>query len=137
MAYFRGPRGPKVFKVDNDGNYVYEPCIDINGDTMKVNGVIQYKKVLLEPEPFTGQQDTLVELGMTSFAYHEGQGAANPGMGDPQRGREDGFYNLIRGIWQDGTPYTYGGNGYNPQSSTDTVRYVFPDDPNESGVVDV
>ena len=133
MDYFRGPRGPKVFKVDSEGNYLYEPCIDVNGDTIKVNGVIQYKKILLEPEPYTGQQDTLVELGMTSFAYHEGVGAANPGMGDPQRGREDGFYNLIRGIWQDGTPYTYGGNGYNPQTSTDTVRYVFPDNPNEPG----
>ncbi len=50
MDYFRGPLGPKVFKRDANG----VPVLDADG-----------KKILLEPEPYTGQQDTLVELGMT------------------------------------------------------------------------
>lgn len=131
MDYFRGPLGPKVFKRDNDGNVVYGPVLDENGDTVRVNGEIQYSVVLLDPEPFTGNQDTLVELGMTSFTYAEngGIGAPPPQTTDPQRGREDGFYNYIRGLWNDGTPVTFGGSGFNP-GSTDTIRYVFPDDPN-------
>ncbi|MFZ1751462.1 MAG: hypothetical protein WAU01_14780, partial [Saprospiraceae bacterium] len=82
--------------------------------------------------PFTGQQDTLVELGMTSFTYAEngGIGSFPPATQDPQRGRETGFYNYIRGFWADGTPVTFGGSGYNP-GSRDTIRYVFPDDPNK------
>lgn len=117
MDYFRGPRGPKVFKRDNDGNII----LDADGN-----------KILLEPEPNTGQQDTIVELGMTSFTYAENCGIGNPPPAtcDPQRGREDGFYNYIRGFWSDGTPFTFGGSGYNTTSS-DTVRYAFPSDPND------
>lgn len=118
MDYFRGPLGPKVFKRDAMG----VPVLDANGN-----------KILEEPEPFTGQQDTLVELGMTSFTYHERQigGSFPPATTDPQRGREDGFYNYIRGFWRDGTPLTFGGSGYTP-GSADTVRYAFPDDPNKT-----
>lgn len=117
MDYFRGPRGPRVFKLDDNGNAL----LDANGN-----------KILLEPEPFSGAGDTLVELGMTSFTYAEnaGIGSPPPPTTDPQRGREDGFYNYIRGFWADGTPFTFGGTGYNT-SSTDTVRYAFLDDPNK------
>jgi hypothetical protein len=116
MDYFRGPLGPKVFRRDMNGNIV----LDANG-----------KKILDEPRPFTGEQDTLIELGMTSFTYHEngGIGSFPPQTTDPQRGREDGFYNYIRGFWADGTPLTFGGSGFNP-GSQDSVRYAFPDDPN-------
>ncbi len=116
MDYFRGPLGPKVFKRDANGKII----LDANGN-----------KILLEPKPFTGQQDTLVELGMTSFTYAEncGIGSPPPATCDPQRGRENGFYNYIRGLWADGTPVTFGGTGYNP-GSRDTIRYAFPDDPN-------
>ena len=117
MDYFRGPLGPKVFKRDANGT----PILDAEGNV-----------ILEEPEPYTGQQDTLIELGMTSFTYHERQigGSFPPATTDPQRGREDGFYNYIRGFWRDGTPLTFGGSGYNP-GSTDTVRYAFPDEPNK------
>lgn len=116
MDYFRGPLGPRVFKKDSiTGELILGP---------------DGKKILLEPRPFTGEQDTLIELGMTSFTYAEGVGGTVPEMGDPQRGIEDGFYNYIRGLWRGGTPVTYGGTGYNPGSS-DTIRYVFPSDPND------
>lgn len=116
MDYFRGPLGPRVFRRDQNGNIL----LDANG-----------KKILDEPRPFTGEQDTLIELGMTSFTYHENGGVGNfpPATTDPQRGREEGFYNYIRGRWADGTPLTFGGSGFNP-SSMDTIRYAFPDDPN-------
>ncbi len=116
MDYFRGPLGPKVFKRDT-----------ITGEIIRdADG----KVILLNPRPFTGEQDTLVELGMTSFTYTEngGIGSPAPGTTDPQRGRDAGFYNLIRGFWRDSTAVTYGGTGYNP-GSTDSVKFVFPDDP--------
>jgi hypothetical protein len=118
MDYFRGPLGPKVFKKGTDG----KPILDANGN-----------KILLEPRPFTGEQDTLVELGMTSFTYAENCGIGSPPTAtcDPQRGRENGFYNYIRGLWADGTPVTFGGTGYNP-GSRDTVKFAFPDDPNNN-----
>ena len=117
IDYFRGPLGPRVFKRDDDGNLI----LDTDGNP-----------ILLEPEPFTGALDTLIELGMTSFTYAENLsiGSPVPGTGDPQRGREDGFYNYIRGLWGDGTPVTYGGIGYNT-GSTDTIRYAFPSTPND------
>ncbi|HEB62260.1 MAG TPA: T9SS type A sorting domain-containing protein [Bacteroidetes bacterium] len=39
-------------------------------------------------------------------------------------------YRLMNGKWYDGTPFTYGGTGINSQS-TDTVDYVFPDEPTD------
>ncbi len=132
MDYFRGPLGPKVFKRDSDGNPILTPKLDDDGNPIldSDNNVILVK-ILLEPEPNTGQQDTTVELGMTSFTYAENGsiGAPPPATTDPQRGREDGFYNYIRGFWSDGTPFTFGGTGYNP-GSTDSVRYAFPGEPN-------
>jgi hypothetical protein len=132
MDYFRGPLGPKVYKRDNDGNPIYSPVLDENGDTVKVNGIVKLQLILEDPIPYSGNQDTLVELGMTSFTYYENGGIGNPApeTTDPQTGREDGFYNYIRGYWSLGTPFTFGGTGYNPGSS-DTIRYAFPDDPND------
>ena len=118
MDYFRGPRGPKVFLRDEDTNAIIR---DSNGQV-----------ILVDPEPFTGAVDTLLELGMTSFTYAENcsVGSVPVATCDPQRGREDGFYNLIRGLWADGTPLTKGGTGYNP-GSTEITKYAFPDEPND------
>ncbi len=40
------------------------------------------------------------------------------------------IYNRLRGLWNDGTALTYGGDGFDPQSK-DTVKYLFPDFPND------
>ena len=117
VDYFRGPLGPRVYKRDEEGNIL----LDEEGN-----------KILLEPEPYTGALDSLIELGMTSFTYAENCSIGNPPPGtcDPQRGREEGFYNYMRGLWADGTAFTYGGTGYNPNSG-DTIRYAFPSAPND------
>lgn len=117
--YFRGPRGPKIFLKDNDGNILY----DADG-----------KKILIDPEPFTGDGDTLIELGMTSFIYTNNCaiGSPDPATCDPED-RDEPFYNNIRGLWRNGEPITYGGTGYNPGTGTDTVKYVFPDNPSFDG----
>jgi hypothetical protein len=112
------PYGPKVFKRDTNGKFV----VDQFG-----------QKILIDPIPNTGAQDTVVEIGISSFTYSENCRLPGsffpPGTCDPLRGREDGFYNYIRGFWADETPFTFGGSGYNP-SSTDTLSHVFDGEPN-------
>jgi len=111
---FRGPRGPKVFRRDQMGNII----LDINGNP-----------ILDNPKMGTGEQDTLVDLGMTSFSYQ------NRGVSDPPEATQDPildfeFYNILRGLWKDGTPVTFGISGFDP-ASKDTVKYVFSDPPND------
>ncbi len=114
IDYFRGPRAPRIFQRDE--NDVVE--LDEDGN-----------KILLEVPLGSGLQDTLIELGMTSFLYQ------NRGVSDPPPATEDPsqdteFYNILRGLWADGTAVTFGESGFDP-ASTDSISYVFPDDPND------
>ncbi len=69
------------------------------------------------------------ELGMSSFTYFNNPGSGGPlaGTTDPVTATE--FYNYLTGKWKDGTPYTYGGTGYNP-GSTKYIKYAYVDAPN-------
>lgn len=98
IDYFRGPTAPKIFGEDGE---------------------------LIDPPIGSGEVDTIVELGMTSFIYFN---RIDQVRGDPQIGEE--FYNYLTGLWRDGTPFTFGGTGYNP-GSTDTTAFVFPNAPND------
>lgn len=69
------------------------------------------------------------ELGMSSFTYFN-NGAGPPGTQDPGTALE--FYNYLRGLWRDGTPFTFGGDGYNP-GSVDSIEFAFPSVPNLTG----
>jgi len=110
----KGPLVSKVFKRNADGQFV----LDESGN-----------KIVLDPSPYTGEQDTLVEGGLSSFTYMV-NGVFGSFPWEIQR-KELHFYNYMRGLWRDGTPLTFGGSGYNP-GSIDTVRYAFPDDPNKN-----
>ena len=70
------------------------------------------------------------ELGMSSFTYYNGpgiNGVPNSGTGDPGTPQE--YYNYLSGRWRDGTPLTYGGDGY--QEDGPVTTYAFSDPPNE------
>ena len=76
-----------------------------------------------EYEPF--------QLGMSSFTYYISNAFdyANALL-DPNDANQ--YYNYMTGSWRDGTPFTYGGDGYNPVSTAYT-KYAFtgaPNDPN-------
>lgn len=118
VDYFRGPRGPKVFVRDERTGAILK---DQNGNTL-----------LRDPIPQSGEIDTLVELGMTSFIYTNNAGVNSPPAAttDPV-GQDIQFYNNIRGLWKTGEAITFGGSGYNP-GSRDSVRYVFPDAPDRN-----
>lgn len=123
--YFRGPRGPKKFLRDNNGNIIRTPVFDPDSNKVVL------KPILIDPPVGSGDLDTLVELGMTSFMYMNLAGVGNPepATTDPQ-GSDEPFYNNLRGLWRTGEAVTRGGSGYN-LGSVDTVKYVFPDLPDD------
>lgn len=41
------------------------------------------------------------------------------------------LYDLMNNKWPDGTPLTYGGNGYNP-NSTEFINYLYSESPTKS-----
>ncbi|MBP6235765.1 MAG: T9SS type A sorting domain-containing protein [Saprospiraceae bacterium] len=117
--FFKSPLAPKNFLKDEAGNIVF----DADGN-----------KVLIDPLPGSVLSDTLIELGITSFNYMENGSVGNfpAGTHEPRSGSEDGFYNYMKGLWRDGSPLSFGGSGFNP-GSTDTVKFAFPGNPNDSG----
>ncbi|MBV6440831.1 MAG: hypothetical protein DYG98_19950 [Haliscomenobacteraceae bacterium CHB4] len=101
VDYFRGPVYPDSVQFDR-----IDP---VTGDS------------LFEP----------VEIGMSSFVYYN-----NPGVGtwpaattDPDLPLE--FYRYLTGHWKDGSPFQYGGSGY--QSGGANINYAFTDAPNSGG----
>lgn len=74
-----------------------------------------------------GYGDDIVDnerYGMRKFLYHNN--AAGP-TGDPSIATD--YYNMLRGIWKDGTPMTFGGNGYDPSNANAIpAGYMFPGD---------
>ena len=63
-------------------------------------------------------------FGMRRFLYHNN--ASGPAATqDPQIAVH--YYNMMRGIWRDGTPMTHGGQGYNPGNpSALDADFMFP-----------
>lgn len=121
IDYFRGPRGPKVFCRDMDGNILLQENED---DPSKLD------TIFCDPPIGSGDFDTLLEIGMSAFMYMNNCGIGNPPVATCDAGQNTEFYNIMKGIWLDGTPVTVGGDGYNP-GSTDSTNYVFPDEPND------
>ncbi len=74
-----------------------------------------------------GYGDTIVDnerYGMRKFLYHINQ--AGP-TGDPNIASD--YYNMLRGIWRDGTNMSFGGTGYDPgNASAIPASYMFPAD---------
>lgn len=107
VDYFRGPRGPKIINIDE------------NGDTVYTN------------PPIGAPFDTLIELGMSSFMYLNNCSVGDPDPITCDPGQAEGYYNVLTGLWPNGTPVTVGGSGLNI-GSADSTRYTFPDAPNNS-----
>ncbi len=84
------------------------------GTELPVMGI----KILQGPKADDGTQP-----GMNSFGYMETAG----NLGVPNTAAE--YYNRLQGLWNDGTPYTEGGNG---TSSTQPVTtFIYPGNPGD------
>lgn len=68
--------------------------------------------------------DTTI-LGMSKFLYYDNDFSVR---GNPEVFSH--YYGYLSGTWKDGTPFTFGGNGYGGTQPTD---YIFPDDPGVPG----
>ena len=58
-------------------------------------------------------------IGMAKFVYYNNDFTV---QGNPTKASD--YYNYLRGMWQDGSHMTYGGNGY--QTSSTPANYMFP-----------
>ncbi len=120
VDYFRGPRKP-IRRIDT--LKLGEPLDrDFYTNVYDTLGTIGDSLIILDV-------DYLTELGMSSFTYHVRQTAGSwpSAMWDPQTDVE--FYRFLSGSWRDGSPYTFGGTGYN-LGATERLKYSFPGDPN-------
>jgi hypothetical protein len=93
---------------------------------------VDYFRGPRKPAKTSSGEDTLIELGMSSFMYYNNRGLGDwpPAMEDPET--PQAFYNFLTGSWADGTPLTYGVSGYNPGNpSAIPTKYAFPDQPNQ------
>ncbi len=62
--------------------------------------------------------DGVTEIGMAKFVYYNNDFTV---QGNPTKASD--YYNYLRGMWQDGSSMTYGGNGY--QTSSVPTNYMF------------
>ena len=58
-------------------------------------------------------------IGMSKFLYYN-NGGPNPSISDPRLASH--YYGYMTGLWKDGSPVTYGGNGY---GGSTPVNYVY------------
>ncbi len=80
---------------------------------------------------FRGPRDENdMELGMSSFTYFNNASFQNPPPGTTDPTIDVEFYRYLSGSWRDGTPFSFGGDGYDP-TSTNLIDYAFPSDPDD------
>ena len=112
VDFFQGP-----FQA-NDG---IDNCLCDDYASAKAEDGIVYKG------QGAGYGDGIIDnerYGMRKFLFHNN--ASGP-IGDP--GSATDYYNFLRGIWKDGTPMTFGGNGYDPTNpNAIPAGYMFPGD---------
>jgi hypothetical protein len=101
--------------MDPDGidNPAYDgDCASLEGNAAAFNGM-NFGNGVVDDE----------RLGMAHFLSIENSGAGN---GDPQDA-EQAYLNLM-GLWRDGSPVTYGGNGFNQGVVGPSCRFQYPGD---------
>lgn len=69
------------------------------------------------------QSFTCLNYEMDAFVYFFNFGGL-PQMNDPQMAPE--YYTYMQALWKDGTPFTYGGDGYGGEQA---AKYIFSGDP--------
>jgi hypothetical protein len=113
-----------------DGNVGVQCPDGINtyGTEIPIVGVDYFRGPLKPIFDMNGDPIDTIELGMSSFTYFNNPSENNPPVPttDPANGEQ--FYNYLSGSWRDGSPFTYGGDGY---GGTDPIDYAFTETPND------
>jgi len=91
------------------------------------NGIISdgsgYSNEFAKAPPVQGV--TFLNNDMTQFVFFNNTGGI-VAMNDPSLAKE--YFSYLQGVWKDGTPYTYGGTGYNSGTGT-PVKFMFTGNP--------
>ena len=82
------------------------------------NPPVQVLTVLAGP-----YSDANERLSLTGFMYHSNSSIVN---GDPSI--PEHYYNYMQGLWKNGQPMRYGGDGYNTGTIDLPCKYMFPGD---------
>lgn len=104
---------------DGSGNFAGE--IGYHADPPAI-GEVFFQGPIADPgskECYIRTIDSEQCIGMARFVYYNNDFTV---QGNPTKASD--YYNYLRGIWQDGTLMTYGGNGYG--SSATPTNYMFP-----------
>jgi hypothetical protein len=124
-------------QVDGDPGATCAGGVATYGDKVPLLGVDYFRgprEFRLVPDTSTANEfdsiEVEVELGMSSFMYYNRTGTGLYPTVDPTSPQE--YYNYITGSWQNGSPLTYGGNGYNPNDpNAQRINYCFTEPPND------
>ena len=117
--FFQGPNADTSDHVDNDR----DGCLDCTYDKDPLTGALT--------GTFTSDKVRPEQIIMSRFAYYNN--TSDPKNGNPgTTGNGIHFYNLMKGLWKDGSPMTYGGNGV---GGAIPCEFLYPDvtDPTGSG----
>lgn len=119
--------------IDRSLAYTYNVDAEDGQPGIVCDGVATYgtNVPIIGVDYFRGPEDENGnELGMSSFTYFNNTiGGPPPGTTDPATDVE--FYRYLSGSWKDGTPFTFGGDAYDP-ASTNYIDYAFVDDPDDA-----
>ncbi|MCB0567051.1 MAG: T9SS type A sorting domain-containing protein [Phaeodactylibacter sp.] len=74
------------------------------------------------------QAITALSHDLSYMMYYQLNFDGPPATSDPNTTLD--YYRLLSGHWRDGTPLTFGGNGYDPSLSNPVTNFAFPGDPN-------
>ncbi len=112
--------------ADDDGSLGYgvnPPAVGVDffeGPIADPNDGVDNDRDSIIDEP--GEQ-----IIMSKFVYYNNDGS---NIGNPNTAQQ--YYNYMRGIWKDGSPLVYGGNGYQT-AGADSCEFMFPGDTDPNG----
>ncbi|MGP8214478.1 MAG: T9SS type A sorting domain-containing protein [Bacteroidia bacterium] len=111
-------KGDQPYDADGSGNFAGE--IGYHGNLPAIGQVFFQGPVADKGDKhcYVETVDSQQVLGMAKFVYYNNDFTV---QGNPTKASD--YYNYLRGIWEDGSPMTYGGNGY--QTSSVPASYMF------------
>ncbi len=117
--FFQGPNADVGDGIDNDR----DGCIDCTYEKDPITGAVIIPYVIV---PDNQRPEQII---MSRFTYYNNDG--NPKNGNPTTaGNGIQFYNLMKGLWKDGSPMTYGGNGI---GGSIPCKFLYPDNTDPAG----
>lgn len=121
------PQQRLAFAYNADATDGEPGCICDFGVFTYCNDIPVFSAQLLDD--FDNDPGTPVELNAFTIFDEESSPIDNPpNSNDPNIVAE--YYNYLQGLWQDGTPFTVGGDGQT--GSGDTTTFLFPDLPSDT-----